>query len=174
MTTSGQSDRIPLPEAAQGARPKPTLGPPHDTYATLVLTLAVAGAFFFTGRFRGEGDALGWVGMLASLAVAVAAVFYVQRAYGFASRRRGNVPRGAVVAGVFGFMYVQQFVPAALYEQYFHASLLAYSVSCLALAALPVAVLRAVLGKASSQEQTDEAVPGCGTADNEMGRTPEE
>lgn len=173
MTTSGQNHRMP-PESGRKASPKPPLGPPHDTYATLALTLAFAASLFFAGRFQGGEGRLTWVGMLACLAVAVAAVFYFQRAYGFASRGRGTVPRGSLVAGVFGFIYIQQFVPGALYQEYFHESVLVYSLTCLAVAALPVAVLRGTLGNASSPERADETAPNGPADDAETRGLPEE
>lgn len=55
----------------------------------------------------------------------------------------------AVAAAIFGFMVVLQFVPAALYEQYFQQSLLGYSMACIALAMLPVGILRTGLGRAT-------------------------
>lgn len=173
MTNSGQSHGLPS-GPAQKVPPKPTLGPPHDTFATLTLALAYAAALFFAGQFQGEGDTLKWIGMIASLAVAIAAVFYFQRAYGFAFRGRGKVTWGATVAGVFSYMYVQQFVPSALYEMYFHESVFIYSVSCLAVAALPVAVLRGSLGKASSPKQAGETVPHGIAADAQTRGSPEE
>lgn len=129
-------------------RPKPALGPPHDTYAALGMTLVVAGALFFGGRAQVVDDAVGWTGMLVSLAAAVGLTFYFQRAYGFSSRGKGHAPMGAVAAAIFGFMVVLQFVPAALYEQYFQQSLLGYSMACIALGMLPVGILRAGLGRA--------------------------
>ena len=173
MTNSDPSHELPSGPARK-APPKPPLGPPHDTYATLALSLAFAAALFFAGQFQGGEGRLTWVGMLASLAVAIAGVFYFLRAYGFASRGRGHVPRGAMVAGVFGFMYVQQFVPAALYEEYFHESVLAYSLSCLAVAALPVAVLRGALGKASSPKQTGKTMPRGTDIDAQNRASPED
>lgn len=156
MTTSGQSERMLLSVAAQEPRPKPALGPPHDTYATVGMTLAFAGAMFFAGRTSVVTDALGWTGMLVSFAVAIAVVLYFQRAYGFAPRGWGNTPMGAVMSAIFGFMVVLQLVPAALYGQYFQQSLLGYSMACLALAMLTVGILRAALGKASPAERTDQ------------------
>lgn len=153
MTTSDQSDGTSFSEAGKAKPPKPPLGPPHDTYATLILTLGVAAAFFTSGV--AQGSTLGWVGMLVSLTMAVAAVFYLQRAYGFASRGWGPVPVGARSAGAFCFVLVYALVPSALYEQYFQDSLFAYTVTCLAVAALPIAILRGALGKASVPEPTD-------------------
>lgn len=174
MNTDGQRDSGLLSEAVRQPQSKPALGPPHDTYATLILTLAVAAALFFTGRVYGVGDALGWVGMLTSLAVVIADVFYFQRAYGFASRGWGTVPVGARAAVIFGFIYTQQFVPAAIYEQYFHESLLAYSLICLALAMLPTSVLRATLGKASAHERAERPAPRNRTSDAKMPSAVEE
>lgn len=152
MTADGQKDRRLLSEAVQEPRPKPALGAPHDAYATVCLTVAIAAAVFFTGRASGEDDALGWIGMLTSFAVVIIAMYYFQRAYGFASRGWENAPMGAMVSAYFGVMLLMRFVPAALYQQYFHESLLAYSLSCLAVAALPMAVLRTALGQAAPAE----------------------
>ena len=156
MTTSGQSERILLSEAVQEPKPKPALGPPHDTYATVGITLAFAGALFFAGRTSVVTDALGWTGMIVSFAVAIAVVFYFQRACGVGSRGWGNAPMGAVMSAIFGFMVVLQLVPAALYGQYFQESLLGYSMACLALAMLTGGILRAALGKASPAERADQ------------------
>lgn len=148
MSPGDTTSRRSLSEAVQEPRPKPALGPPHDAYATVGFTLAVAAVLFFTGRASGEADVLGWSGMLVSFVVTIALMYYFQRAYGFASHGWGNAPMGAVMAAIFVVMLVLRYVPAALYGQYFHESLLAYSVSCLAVAALPFAVLRAAVGKA--------------------------
>lgn len=150
MTTDGQKDRMLLSEAVQEPQPKPPLGAPHDAYATLCLTVVIMAVVFFTGRASGEDDALGWIGMITSFAVVIVATYYFQRAYGFSSRSWENSPMGAMVSTYFGIMLILRFVPAALYQQYFHESLLAYSLSCLTVAALPIAVLRAALGKAGS------------------------
>lgn len=153
MTTSDKTGRRSLSEAVQEPRPKPALGPPHDTSATVGITLAFAGAFFFAGRARVVTDALGWTGMIVSFAVAIAVMFYFQRAYGFGSRGWGNAPMGAVMSAIFGFMVVLQFIPAALYEQYFQESLLGYSMASLAMAMLTIGILRAALGKATPAER---------------------
>lgn len=161
MTTGDKTSRRSLSEAVQGPRPRPALGPPHDTYATVSMTLAFAGAMFFAGRASVVTDALGWTGMIVSFAVAIAVVFYFQRAYGAGSRGWGDAPMGAVMSAIFGFMVVLQFVPAALYGQYFQESPLGYSMACLALAMLTVGILRAALGKASPAERADQtALPG--------------
>ena len=173
MATDKTGRRV-LSEAAREPRPKPALGPPHDTYATVGLSLAFAAALSFAGRASVEADAVGWTGMLTSLAMTIALIFYFQRAYGFSSRGWGNTPKSAVMAAVFGFIFMLQFVPAALYQQYFQESLLGYSMSCLALAILSAGILRAALGKASTQTRADETVPLGGTSDTEIPRAAEE
>ena len=173
MTTGDKTGRRSLSEAVQEPRPKPALGPPHDTYATVGITLAFAGALFSAGRTSVVTDALGWTGMIVSFAVAIAVMFYFQRAYGFGSRGWGNAPMGAGMSAMFGFMVVLQLVPAALYGQYFQESLLGYSMACLALAMFTVGILRAALGKASPAERADQTAPR-GEAAAEMRSTPEE
>ncbi|MBO0599610.1 hypothetical protein I2485_13255 [Nesterenkonia sp. E16_7] len=103
---------------------------------------------------RAEADGLGWIGMIVSLAAVVGLASYLQRAYGFRSRGVwGEAPTGAVIASFFASFYVMQFIPAALYEAYFEESLLAYTVSCLALAMLVFGFLRVGLG--SSRARSD-------------------
>lgn len=155
MTSNHRRDESDPTEAASRRGRRAPLGPPHDVYATLGLTVAFAAALFFDGRVSAEADAWGWIGMIASLAAAVGFFCYFQRAYGFASRGSldegwGRAPTGAVIAIFFAFFYVMGFIPEALYQGYFEASLLAYSVSCLALATLPLALLRASLGQATA------------------------
>lgn len=148
MTVEGRHKYGSLSEAVQEKPAKPPLGPPHDAYATAGSSLTFSAALFCAGRANVVGDPVGWIGMIVSFAAAIAFAYYFMRAYGLASRGWGNVSFGSALASYFGFMFVLQFVPAALYEQYFHQSLLGYSVSCLAVAALPIAVLRASLGPA--------------------------
>lgn len=47
-----RSTRAPAPETRRRA----PLGPPHDAYATVGLTVASAAALFFNGRVRAEAD----------------------------------------------------------------------------------------------------------------------
>lgn len=137
-----------LSESVRGPVPKSALGPPHDAYAAVGLTLAGAAVLFFVGRARVESDAVGWTGMIASLIVVIALVHYLQRAYGLSSSEWGRVPAGAALAAMVGFMLAMQVLPVALYEQYFYESLFGYSLVCLALAMFSVGLFRAALGPA--------------------------
>lgn len=148
MAADDRKDRRLLCEAVQGPQPKPALGPPHDTYAALFATVALASVLFFSGWTRVEPDWTGWVGFIGSFVVLISLVHYWQRAYGFASRGWGSAPMGAVIAAIFGFMLVNQIVAPAVYSYYVDEGLFGVLVACLAIALLFVAPLRAALGKA--------------------------
>ena len=150
MDADGRKDRQLLSEAVQGPHSKPALGPPHDTYAAFFATVALTLALFFSGRTRVEPDWTGWVGFIASFVVLISLVYYWQRAYGFASRGWGAAPMGAVIAAIFGFMLVNQFVTPAVYSSYAEENLFGALLGCFAIALLFIAPLRAALGKATT------------------------
>ncbi|MGJ9404826.1 hypothetical protein ACHABQ_00680 [Nesterenkonia aurantiaca] len=155
MTSNDRAEDRSAHEPAPRARRRTPLGPPHDAYATVGLTVASAAALFFNGRVRAQADALGWIGMIVSLVAIVGLISYLQRAYGFSPRGGwGGVPTGAVIASFFGSFYIMQFIPAALYEAYFEESLLGYTVSCLALAMVVFGFLRAGLGRATARSDS--------------------
>lgn len=152
--TGKAQERQLLSEAVQEPEPKPPLGPPHDTWATIGLAVFFASGLFFTGYGRTENDWIGWTGMIASFAALVASVQYFIRAYGFRSRRgHWNIPVGTYLATFFGFFFAGQFVAPALYVQYAGESALAMVVSFLAVSALAVAPMRAALGTAPKTTQ---------------------
>lgn len=127
---------------------KPALGRSHDAYATFYVALAFAGLLFFLGWARVESDWMGWTGCVIAFFVLIAAVHYFMRAYGFSSQGIDELPRGAVASTFMCFLFAMQFIPGALYAQYFEESLFGYAVTCLTLAGIVVGPLRAALGKA--------------------------
>lgn len=135
-------------EAVQEPSTKPALGRSHDAYATFYVALAFAGLLFFLGRARVESDWVGWTGCAITFLALIAAVYYFRRAYGFSSQGIDELPRGAVASTFMCLIFAMQYIPAALYAQYFEESLFGYAVSCLTLAVVVVGPLRAALGKA--------------------------
>ena len=153
--SSGERQR--LSEVVKGPQPKPPLGPPHDAWATIGLTVFFAAGMFFIGYGRTENDWIGWTGMIISFAALIATFQYFIRAYGFRSRGWSeNIPTGAYVAGFFGFFFTAQMVAPAIYSQFAGESTLALVGSYLAVAALLIAPLRAALGHAPKPEPSAE------------------
>ena len=134
--------------AVQAPATKPAIGRSHDAYATFYVALALAGLLFFLGRARIESDWVGWTGAGIALVALIAAVHYFKRAYGFSSQGIDELPRGAVASTFMCFLFGMQYIPGALYAQYFDESLFGYAITCLALAGIVVGPLRAALGKA--------------------------
>lgn len=147
MTTEREHRYGSLSEAVREPVPKPALGPPHDTWATVLLTLALAAALLSQGRVNVEGGWLGWAGYLAAAATAVAGIYYFQRAYGFAARGWGRAPMGAVMAAIFGVMVTGSLVAPAVYS-HVEDSTLGLVFSFMAIAMLATGILRAALGPA--------------------------
>ena len=135
-------------QAAQRPATKPALGQSHDAYATFYVALAFAGLLFFLGRARVESDWVGWSGCAIAFIALIAAVHYFTRAYGFSAQGIDELPRGAVASTFMCLIFAIQYIPAALYAQYFEESLFGYAVTCLTLAVIVVGPLRAALGKA--------------------------
>jgi len=135
-------------EPVQKPATRPALGRSHDAYATFYVALAFAGLLFFLGRARVETDWIGWTGSLFAFIALIAAAHYFKRAYGFSSQGVDELPRGAVASTFMCLLFGLQYIPGALYAQFFEESVLGYAVMCLALAGIVVGPLRAALGKA--------------------------
>lgn len=50
--------------SAEEPESEPTLGPPHDVWATTLLTVALAVGLLFIGRGHVVGDWVSWAGLL--------------------------------------------------------------------------------------------------------------
>lgn len=146
---SSRSVYAPVQEPA----PKPALGPPHDTWATLFAVLGLASMFFFFGRVHVVNDWIGWSGLMVSAVVGFACLRYFHRAYGFAWRWLGNPVNGAGLMAIFGTTLMISMVSSAMYEQYAGENMLALVLSCLAMAMAIVGALRVGLGKAQPNAQ---------------------
>lgn len=141
--------RQPLSEAVQDRPPKPPLGPPHDAFATICLAACFAAGLFFSGYGRTENDWIGWTGLIVSLGATVLSLHYFIRAYGFRTKGwQEGIPTGAYFALFFGFFFTFSLVAPAIYSGYAGQSTIALVGSLVAVSALPVAGLRAALGKA--------------------------
>ncbi len=131
-------------------RSKPPLGPPHDAYAAFWAAIALAIFLFFVGRLQVEGDWLGWTGFGVTVCGLYLAGYYFQRAYGFSNKGWHELPRGAIASLLMCAVFGIQFIPSALYAQYFSESIFGLSLIYLTLAVLIVAPIRVTLGKAQT------------------------
>lgn len=154
MTAEGGHNYGSLSEAVQQPVPKPGLGPPHDTRATVVLTLGLAAALLFQGRVNVEGGWMSWAGWLTAWATIAVGIYYFQRAYGFSSHGWGRAPMGAVTTAIFGLMVTGSFVAPGIYSQ-MEGSTLGLIASFMAIAMLAMGTLRAALGPAGTQRGPD-------------------
>lgn len=152
MSAEGGHKYGSLSEAVQEPVPRPGLGPPHDTRATVLLTLGLAAALLFQGRVNVEDSWMSWAGWLTAWAIVAVGIYYFQRAYGFSSRGWGRAPMGAVTTAIFGFMLTGFFVAPALYS-YAEESTLGLVSGFMAIAMLAMGTLRAALGPAQSPAQ---------------------
>lgn len=148
MTVEGRHKYRSLSEAGQEKPAKPALGPPHDVWATVLLTLAVAAMLLFQSRGL-VGDWVDWTGFLTASAVAVVGIYYFQRAYGLKpfNDNLGHTPISAAAAALIGFLILGTLVGPVVYE-HLAEDPLALVASFLSMAILGTGVLRAALGPA--------------------------
>ncbi|WP_150461904.1 hypothetical protein [Nesterenkonia ebinurensis] len=147
--TENKQQRQLLSEAAKEPPPKPPLGPPHDAWATVLLTLTAASFLFFAGYTRAEWNTVGWTGFILSAVASIGTVQYFIRAYGFKSRRwQEDVPTGGFFAFFIAFGATTMFITEAIYRQLVEESLFALVIGFLGLATMLVVPVRMALGHA--------------------------